>query len=77
MMTTKSISSVISTGPYSSYKKWGRLISILGKLDIKSAQKLKTAYFPNPLQVESLDVTLKNITFDDKDLKAWSKIPQQ
>jgi len=52
-----------------------KLARLLGKLGIKSAREWNQRYgSPGPLHMESLDATMKNITFDMKDLKQWTKI---
>jgi hypothetical protein len=47
----------------------------LGKLGIKSARDQATRDYlgGGPLQIESLEATLKNVTFDDKKIKLWGK----
>jgi hypothetical protein len=47
---------------------------LLEKLGIKSAWHGRSPSFGMPLQVEGLDAMLKNVTFDDKDLKLHKAI---
>lgn len=43
----------------------------LGKLGVKSAMEGRNLLGGSPLQIESLDATLRSVSFDDKDLKLW------
>lgn len=51
-----------------------KLCNLLGKLGIKSARPHAGLQSGAPLQVESLDATLKQVTFDDTNLKLWKKL---
>lgn len=61
MMTTKSTDSEVRA----------KLITLLQKLDLKSAKSI-----PGILDVEDLHMVLKSVTFNIEDLKLWSKIPK-
>jgi hypothetical protein len=48
-----------------------RLRELLKKLNIKSSSTL-----PSYLEIESLEATMKSVTFDASNLKLWPKIPK-
>lgn len=77
MTTTKSIVDVLDieweTSPYR-HASTEKLVKLLEKLGIKSAYRVRAAHFPGPLRFESLEATLKCVTFDIKDLVLWPKV---
>ena len=54
------------------YKHKNNLHSLLGKLGIKSARVRGPSLFGGgPLKIESLEATLKQVSFDAKHLSLW------
>ena len=72
MTTIKSLSDVLGTGLSSEDLKKFLLANFLKKLGLKSIDM--SPFVGGPLKVESLEATLKQVTFDVGNLKLWSEI---
>ena len=68
----KKIQAALEAGMYGESPERRDLKNLLGKLGIKSARTVFGSLSNGvAFQMESLDATLKQVTFDDKHIKLW------
>ncbi len=71
---TKHLIKALEAGMYGTERQpYAALMDLLVKFGIKSA-RLDNRPYGGPLKMESLSAILKQVTFDDKQLKSWRAI---